>query len=112
MGKSLSHRDFNLLTFFWRLLAGEAIAVTEKNSMFPFTLVLIRNFFGGQAAYSFSFVFQHVINIGLSGSEPIRSRAVQAGTLDVVGCNLKAWLPSKGFAVGPSPSASGLARET
>ncbi len=36
-------------------------------------------------------------NIGVWGSEPIRSRVVQAGALDVVGCILEAWLASKGF---------------
>ena len=37
---------------------------------------------------------------------------VQAGTLDVVGCILEAWLANKGFAVGPSSSATGKPRET
>ena len=37
---------------------------------------------------------------------------VQAGTLDVVGCVLEAWLASKGFAIGPSSSATGIPRET
>ncbi|KAH7907208.1 hypothetical protein BJ138DRAFT_988109, partial [Hygrophoropsis aurantiaca] len=64
------------------------------------------------AAYRFSLAFQCVVNIGVRGSEPIRSRVVQAGTLDVVGCILEAWLASKGFAVGPSSSATGLPRET
>ena len=36
----------------------------------------------------------------------------QAGTLDVVGCILEAWLANKGFAVGPSASATGMPRET
>jgi hypothetical protein len=53
-----------------------------------------------------------VVNIGVRGSEPIRSRVVQAGTLDVVGCILEAWLANKGFAVGPSSSATGMPRET
>lgn len=53
-----------------------------------------------------------MVNIGVRGSEPIRSRVVQAGTLDVVGCVLEAWLASKGFAVGPSSSASGIPRES
>ena len=56
--------------------------------------------------------FQCVVNIGVRGSEPIRSRVVQAGTLDVVGCILEAWLANKGFAVGPSSSATGMPRET
>ncbi|GLB44691.1 putative MYND finger [Lyophyllum shimeji] len=65
-----------------------------------------------QAAYRFSLAFQCVVNIGVRGSEPIRSRVVQAGTLEVVGCILEAWLANKGFAVGPSSSATGMPRET
>jgi len=65
-----------------------------------------------QAAYRFSLAFQCVVNIGVRGSEPIRSRVVQAGTLDVVGCVLEAWLANKGFAISPSSSATGLPRET
>src|SRR5204863_5792164 len=70
--------------------------------------------FDKHAAYPFSLAFQCVINIniGVRGSEPIRSRVVQAGTLDVVSCILEAWLVSKAFAVGPSSSATGLPRET
>ena len=64
------------------------------------------------AAYRFSLALQCVVNIGDRSFEPIRSRVVQAGTLGVVGCILEAWLASKGFAVEPSSSASGLARET
>ena len=45
-------------------------------------------------------------------SEPIRSRFVRAGTLDVLGCILEAWLAGKVFAVGPSSSATGMPRET
>ena len=37
---------------------------------------------------------------------------VQAGTLDVVGCILEAWLASKRFATGSNSSASGVPRET
>jgi hypothetical protein len=68
--------------------------------------------FDKHAAYRFSLAFQCVVNIGVRGSEPIRSRVVQAGTLDVVGCILEAWLAGKGFAVGPSSSATGMPRET
>ncbi|KAF8885468.1 hypothetical protein BD779DRAFT_1471594 [Infundibulicybe gibba] len=68
--------------------------------------------FDKHAAYRFSLAFQCVVNIGVRGSEPIRSRVVQAGTLDVVGCVLEAWLANKGFAVGPSSSATGMPRET
>jgi len=41
--------------------------------------------FDKPAAYRFSLAFQCVVNIGVCGSEPIRSRVGQAGTLDVVG---------------------------
>lgn len=68
--------------------------------------------FDTHAAYRFSLAFQCVVNIGVRGSERIRSRVVQAGTLDVVGCILEAWLANKGFAVGPSASATGLPRES
>ncbi|KAI0833894.1 hypothetical protein BC628DRAFT_1307478 [Trametes gibbosa] len=64
------------------------------------------------AAYRFSLAFQCIVNIGVRGSEPIRSRVVQAGTLEVVGCILEAWLASKGFPVGPSLGANGMPRET
>ena len=68
--------------------------------------------FDRHAAYRFSLAFQSVVNIGVRGSEPIRGRVVEAGTLDVVGCILEAWLAHKGFAVGPSASATGIPRET
>ncbi|KZT22394.1 hypothetical protein NEOLEDRAFT_1119703 [Neolentinus lepideus HHB14362 ss-1] len=64
------------------------------------------------AAYRFSLAFQCLVNIGVRGSEHIRSRVVQAGTLDVVGMILEAWLVCKGFAVGPSSSATGMPRES
>ncbi|KZV81265.1 hypothetical protein EXIGLDRAFT_844764 [Exidia glandulosa HHB12029] len=68
--------------------------------------------FDRAAAYRFSLAFQCVANVGVRGSEHIRSRVVQAGTLDVVGCVLEHWLQSKGYAVLPSSSASGLPRES
>ena len=37
---------------------------------------------------------------------------MQGGTLNVAGCVLEAWLTSKGFAIAPSASASGMLRET
>lgn len=68
--------------------------------------------FDRQAAYRFSLAFQCVVNIGVRGSEPIRARVVQAGTLDVIGCVLEAWLAAKGFAVGPSASVTVAPRES
>ncbi|KAF5366220.1 hypothetical protein D9758_005706 [Tetrapyrgos nigripes] len=60
------------------------------------------------AAYRFSLGFQCLVNVGVRGNEAIRSRVVQAGTLEVVGCVLEAWLASKGFAVGPSGQGIGV----
>ena len=62
--------------------------------------------------YQFSLAFQCVVNIGVRGSDDIRGRVVQAGTLDLVGCILEAWLTNKGFAIGPSTSATGMPGET
>lgn len=49
------------------------------------------------AAQRFSLAFQSIVNVGVRGSEAIRSRVVQAGTLEVVASVLEAWLVSKGF---------------
>ena len=64
------------------------------------------------AAYRFSLALQCVVDIGDRSFKPVRSRVVQAGTLGVVGCILEAWLASKGFAVEPNSSASGIPKET
>jgi hypothetical protein len=69
------------------------------------------NAFDQHAAYRCSLAFQCVVNIGVRGSEGIRSRVVWAGTLDVVACILETWLRSKGFVTFPSPTASGVVRE-
>ncbi|KAH8105650.1 hypothetical protein DFH11DRAFT_1733233 [Phellopilus nigrolimitatus] len=53
-----------------------------------------------------------VPNVRVRELEPVRSRVVQAGTLEVVACVLEAWLALSGFDVGPSVSASGIPRET
>ncbi|KAG8962269.1 hypothetical protein FRC03_004467, partial [Tulasnella sp. 419] len=68
--------------------------------------------FDRQAAIRFSLAFQCVVNIGVRGSESVRSRVVQAGMLDVVSAVLECWLVSKGFAVCPSPTGSGAPRES
>jgi hypothetical protein len=44
--------------------------------------------FDKHAAYRFSLAWQCVVDIGVRGSEAIRSRVVQAGTLDVVLVNV------------------------
>ncbi|KAG8847973.1 hypothetical protein FRC20_002656 [Serendipita sp. 405] len=53
--------------------------------------------FDRDAAQRFSLAFQCIVNVGVRGSEAIRSRVVQAGTLEVVASILEAWLVSKGF---------------
>ena len=78
----------------------------------PLEPTLLPKSYDKHAAYRFPLAFQCIINIGVRGSEPIRSRVVQAGTLEVVGCILEAWLASKGFPVGPSVAANGMPRET
>ncbi|KAH9953574.1 hypothetical protein BC827DRAFT_1387161 [Russula dissimulans] len=60
----------------------------------------------------FSLTFQCIVNVGIHGSELIRSRVVQAGTLGVVGSILESCLASKMFAVGLSSSVAGMPRET
>ncbi|KIM26450.1 hypothetical protein M408DRAFT_51445, partial [Serendipita vermifera MAFF 305830] len=40
----------------------------------------------------FSLAFQSIVNVGVRGSESIRSRVVEAGTLEVVSTILEAWL--------------------
>ncbi|KAH9937923.1 uncharacterized protein BXZ73DRAFT_76542 [Epithele typhae] len=74
--------------------------------------ILLPKTYDKHAGYRFSLAFQCIANIGVRGSEPIRSRVVEAGTLEVVGCILEAWLASKGFAVGPAVAANGMPRET
>jgi len=68
--------------------------------------------FDRAAAHRFSLAFQCVVNVGVRGSESIRSRVVQAGMLSVVGSVLEQWLLSKGFAVIPSSTGSGAPRES
>ena len=68
--------------------------------------------FDKQAIYHFSLAFQHIVNISVRGSEPIRSCVVQAGTVDVIGCILEALLANKGFAMGQSAGPTNVQRET
>ena len=67
--------------------------------------------FDQAAADRFSLAFQCIVNIGTRGSEAIRSRVVQAGALDAVGCILETWLRSRGFVTHPCGSASGMVLE-
>ena len=66
--------------------------------------------YDNHAACRFSLAFQCIVNIGVRGSEPIRSRVDHAGVLDVVGCILDAWL--RGFAIGPTLTTNDMSRET
>src|SRR6266702_100650 len=54
---------------------------------------------------SLRLALQCIVNINVRVSKLIRSRVVQAGTLDV-GCILESWLASKGFAVCPSSNTT------
>lgn len=67
--------------------------------------------FDKHAAFRFCQALRCLFNVGVCGSELIRTRVVQAGTLDVIGCVLESWLLLKRFAVRPSESASGVSRE-
>lgn len=58
-------------------------------------------------AYRFSLAFQCVSNVGVRGSEQIRTRVVQAGVLDVVAQVLEVWLRSRGMSTEAGPSGSG-----
>ena len=78
----------------------------------PLEPTLLPKSYDKHAAYRFFVAFQCIFNIGVRGSEPFRSWVVQAGTLEVVGCILEAWLASKGFAVGPNATPGGQPRET
>jgi hypothetical protein len=69
---------------------------------------LIPKAFDKHAAYRFSLVIRRIVNIGVCGSELIRSRVVQAGTLDVIGFILESWLTRKGFFISPSSITMGM----
>lgn len=53
-----------------------------------------------------SLAFQCVVNIGVRGSESIRTRVVQSGTLDVVAQIMEVWLKGKGMSVASGPLGS------
>ena len=56
-----------------------------------------------EAAQRFSLAFQSIVNIGVRGSEAVRTRVVQAGTLEVVAALLETWLLAKGFPLALPP---------
>ncbi len=53
-----------------------------------------------------SLSFQCVVNIGVRGSEQIRIRLVQSGTLDVIAQILEVWLKGKGMSITSGPLGS------
>jgi hypothetical protein len=52
-----------------------------------------------QVSLKHSLAFQCVVNIGVRGSEAIRTRVVQAGALDLVAQILESWLKQHGVAI-------------
>ncbi|KZT31909.1 hypothetical protein SISSUDRAFT_1133444 [Sistotremastrum suecicum HHB10207 ss-3] len=96
----------NPALFYGLSVPSPSIRQPRAPSQFPLTN------YDKHAAYRFSLAFQCIVNIGVRGSEPIRSRVVQAGALDVVTCLLETWLTSKGFSTVPGASASGQPRES
>lgn len=59
-----------------------------------------------------SLAFQCVVNIGVRGTEPVRTRVVQAGALDLVAQILESWLQEKGIFIFASPFGSKAAVES
>lgn len=58
-----------------------------------------------------SLAFQCVVNIGVRGSESIRTRVVQAGALDLVAQILESWLKQHGVSIFACPVGSTAALE-
>lgn len=59
-----------------------------------------------QISLRHSLAFQCVVNIGVRGSEAIRTRVVQAGALDLVAQILESWLQQHGVAIFAGPLGS------
>ncbi|KAK4684405.1 hypothetical protein P7C73_g5769, partial [Tremellales sp. Uapishka_1] len=59
-----------------------------------------------QISLKHSLAFQCVVNIGVRGSEPIRTRVVQAGALDLVAQILESWLKKHGVSIFAGPLGS------
>lgn len=59
-----------------------------------------------QVALKHSLAFQCVVNIGVRGSETIRTRLVQSGALNVVAQIMEVWLQQKGVWIFPGPLGS------
>ena len=59
-----------------------------------------------QISLRHSLAFQCVVNIGVRGSEMVRTRVVQSGALDVVGQIMEVWLKGKGMSIHSGPLGS------
>ena len=59
-----------------------------------------------QAPLRHSLAFQSIVNIGVRGSEPVRTRIVQAGVLDLVAQILETWLKTHRMSIFPGPLGS------
>lgn len=64
-----------------------------------------------QMALKHSLAFQCVVNIGVRGSETIRTRLVQSGALNVVAQIMEVWLQQKGVWIYPGPLGSQVSVE-
>ncbi|KAJ9125143.1 hypothetical protein QFC22_000097 [Naganishia vaughanmartiniae] len=64
-----------------------------------------------QVALKHSLAFQCVVNIGVRGSETIRTRLVQSGALNVVAQIMEVWLQQKGVWIYPGPLGSQVSVE-
>jgi len=59
-----------------------------------------------QISLRHSLAFQCVVNIGVRGSEMVRTRVVQSGALDVVAQIMEVWLQGKGMSIESGPLGS------
>ena len=62
-----------------------------------------------QTALKHSLAFQCVVNIGVRGSEAVRTRVVQSGALDLVAHILECWMEKRGIFIHPHTLGSHLA---
>ncbi|KAG7530266.1 hypothetical protein FFLO_05151 [Filobasidium floriforme] len=62
-----------------------------------------------QISLRHSLAFQCVVNIGVRGSEMVRTRVVQSGALDVVAQIMEVWLQGKGMSIHSGPLGSQIA---
>ncbi|WVQ71954.1 hypothetical protein IAR50_001496 [Cryptococcus sp. DSM 104548] len=56
-----------------------------------------------------SLAFQCVVNVGVRGSENVRTRVVQSGTLDIVAQIIESWLKDHGVSIHSGPLGSQVA---